>query len=166
MTGSSGDIRGQLVAFRDLGALPPDTDLDEVYRDLGLDQAPVDPTSLTQEQLVGEIQKVIKALLGYGARLPKILMLYVKNLMFLDGAIARLAPNLDILGEFANLSIHMATTYGDDIAADLGLAASDLTVDPEAIKASFGIVDPEVAEITYADLQARRDVIRRRLSGK
>jgi ubiquinone biosynthesis protein len=75
MTGSGGDIRGQLAAFRDLGALPPDTDLDEVFIDLGLDQAPVDPTSLTQEQLVGEIQRVIKALLGYGARLPKILML-------------------------------------------------------------------------------------------
>jgi ubiquinone biosynthesis protein len=166
MTGSSGDIRGQLVAFRDLGALPPDTDLDEVYIELGLDQTPVDPTSMTQEQLVGEIQKVIKALLGYGARLPKILMLYVKNLMFLDGAIARLAPNLDILGEFANLSIHMATTYGDHIAADLGVDATDLTVDPEAIKAQFGIVDPEMAELTYADLQARRDVIRRRLTGK
>jgi ubiquinone biosynthesis protein len=166
MTGSSGDIRGQLVAFRDLGALPPDTDLDEVYLELGLDQAAVDPTSMTQEQLVGEIQKVIKALLGYGARLPKILMLYVKNLMFLDGAIARLAPDLDILGEFANLSIHMATTYGEHIAADLGVATSDLTVDPEAIKASFGIVDPEMAELTYADLQARRDVIRRRLTGK
>jgi ubiquinone biosynthesis protein len=121
---------------------------------------------MTQEQLVGEIQKVIKALLGYGARLPKILMLYVKNLMFLDGAIARLAPNLDILGEFANLSIHMATTYGDHIAADLGVDATDLTVDPEAIKAQFGIVDPEMAELTYADLQARRDVIRRRLTGK
>jgi ubiquinone biosynthesis protein len=166
MTGSGGDIRGQLAAFRDLGALPPDTDLDEVFIDLGLDQAPVDPTSLTQEQLVGEIQRVIKALLGYGARLPKILMLYVKNLMFLDGAIARLAPDLDILGEFANLSIFMATTHGEHIAADMGVDASELRVDPEAIKASFGIVDPEMSTVTYADLQARRDVIRRRLSGQ
>jgi ubiquinone biosynthesis protein len=166
ITGATGDVMGQLTAFRDLGALPPDTDLAEVFRDLGLDQSPVDPTSMSQEQLVGELQRIVKALLGYGARLPKILMLYVKNLMFLDGAIARLAPNLDILGEFANLSIHMATTYGDHIAADLGVATSDLTVDPEAIKASFGIVDPEMSEVTYADLQARRDVIRRRLSGK
>lgn len=49
---------------------------------------------------MSEIQKITKALLGYGARLPKTLMLYVKNLVFLDGAIARLAPELDLLEEF------------------------------------------------------------------
>jgi ubiquinone biosynthesis protein len=166
MTGASGDLMGQLAAFRDLGALPPDTDLEEVFTDLGLDQDPVDPTTMDQEQLVGEIQRVIKALLGYGARLPKILMLYVKNLVFLDGAIASLAPNLDILGEIANLSMHMATTHGERIAADMGVDPSELTVDPEAIKASFGIVDAEVTSVTYADLQARRDTIRRRLAGR
>ena len=44
------------------------------------------------------MQRVVKALLGYGARMPKELMLYVKNMVFLDGAIARLAPDLDMLG--------------------------------------------------------------------
>jgi ubiquinone biosynthesis protein len=140
--------------------------MDEVFIDLGLDQQPVDPTAMSQEQLVGEIQRIIKALLGYGARLPKILMLYVKNLMFLDGAIARLAPDLDILSEFANLSVHMATNFADHIAADMGVDASDIQVDPEAIKAGLGIHDPEVTQLTYADLQARRDVIRRRLTGQ
>ena len=165
ITGATGDIMGQLTAFRDLGALPLDTDLDEVFKELGLDQDPVDPTSMSQEQLLSEIQRIIKALLGYGARLPKILMLYVKNLMFLDGAIARLAPELDILAEFTALSVHMATTYGDQIAADMGVDPADIKVDPEAIKAGFGIVDPDLDRITYADLQARRDVIRKRLAG-
>ncbi len=166
MTGATGDVKGQLAAFRDLGALPIDTDIDEVYRDLGLDQEQIDPTAMTQDQLVGEIQRVIKLLLGYGARLPKILMLYVKNLMFLDGAIARLAPDLDMLSEFSDLSVHMATNFADHIAADMGVDAAELTVDPDAIKASFGIHDPDVTQLTYADLQARRDTIRRRLSGK
>ena len=31
------DVKGQLAALRDLGALPPDTDLDAVIRDLDLD---------------------------------------------------------------------------------------------------------------------------------
>ena len=165
MTGSSGDIMGQLAAFRDLGALPPDTDLEQVFVDLGLDQQPVDPTSLSQDQLVGEIQKIIKALMGYGAKLPKILMLYVKNLVFLDGAIARLAPNLDILGEFVNLSVHMATEHGVQIASEMGMTPGELNVDPEAIKASFGIVDPDMESVTYADLLERRELIRKRLSG-
>ncbi|HKY15853.1 MAG TPA: AarF/UbiB family protein [Microthrixaceae bacterium] len=166
MTGVGGDIRGQLAAFRDLGALPPDTDLDEVFIDLGLDKDPVDPASMDQDQLVGEIQRVIKALLGYGAKLPKILMLYVKNLVFLDGAIARLAPDLDIISEFADLSVHMATHHGELIAADLGMESSEFHVDRDAIKASFGIVDPDVETVTYQDLQKRRDLIRRRLSGQ
>ena len=140
-------------------------DIDDVMKELGLDQAPVDPTTLTQDQLVGEIQKITKALLGYGARLPKILMLYVKNLVFLDGAIARLAPNLDLLNEFAELSTHLAVNYGSQLAAELGVDPRELATDREAIKASFGIVDPEMDTVTYAELQQRRELIRKRLGG-
>ena len=165
LLGAAGDIPGQIAAFRDLGALPADVDIDDVMKELGLDQAPVDPTTLTQDQLVGEIQKITKALLGYGARLPKILMLYVKNLVFLDGAIARLAPDLDLLNEFAELSTHLAVNYGSQLAAELGVDPRELAADREAIKASFGIVDPEMDTVTYAELQQRRELIRKRLGG-
>ena len=50
----------------------------------------------------------MKALLGYGARLPKELMLFVKNMVFLDGAIATLAPDLDLFAEIANISMYFA----------------------------------------------------------
>ena len=83
-----------------------------VIRDLGLDQAPVDPTTLTGDQMVKEVQRVVKGLLGYGARMPKELMLYVKNMVFLDGAIARLAPDLDILAEIAAISVLFAQRHG------------------------------------------------------
>ncbi len=163
LSGAMGDIPGQIGALRDLGALPADTDIDDVISELRLDQQPVDPTSLSQEELVGELQRVIKALLGMGARLPKILMLYVKNLVFLDGAIANLAPDLDLVGEIAMLSTHLAVTHGDRFAAEIGVSAEDFRVDPEAIKAGFGIVDGDMDSVTYRDLQQRRDVIRRRL---
>ncbi len=109
---TTNDLKGQMAALRDLGALPADTDLRAVIRDLGFDQAPVDPTTLSGDQLVKEVQRVVKGLLGYGARMPKELMLYVKNLVFLDGAIARLAPDLDILGEIANISVMFAQRHG------------------------------------------------------
>ena len=38
MTGAVNDIRGQLEAFRDLGALPPDADIDALMRVLKVDQ--------------------------------------------------------------------------------------------------------------------------------
>ncbi|HEX6786581.1 MAG TPA: AarF/UbiB family protein, partial [Acidimicrobiales bacterium] len=59
---TTNDVKGQLAALRDLGALPPDTDLRAVIEDLRLDQPPVDPTTLTGDELVKEVQRVIKAL--------------------------------------------------------------------------------------------------------
>ena len=64
---------------------------------------------------------MVKALLGYGARMPKELMLYVKNMVFLDGAIARLAPDLDILAEIANISMYFAQRHGERLGAELGI---------------------------------------------
>lgn len=163
MAGTMNDVRGQLAALRDLGALPADTDLEAVIHDLGLDKPPVDPTTMSAEELVGEIQRVIKALLGIGARMPKELMLFVKNMVFLDGAIATLAPDLDILGEIAAISMHFATTHGERLAAELGVEPGAYELDLTGVKASFGL-DDSVESMTYRDLQARRAVIRDRLA--
>ena len=133
------DVKGQLAAMRDLGALPPDTDLDAVIRDLRLDQPPVDPTTLTGEELIAEVQRVVKALLGYGARMPKELMLYVKNMVFLDGAIARLAPDLDLLAEIANISMTFAERHGERLGEELGIDPTSVQMDMDGVKASFGV---------------------------
>ena len=96
MGGTINDPKMQLAALRDLGALPADTDLDAVIRDLGIDQPVKDPTTMAPEELLAEIREIIKHLLAYGARFPKVLMLYVKDLLFLDGALATLAPDVDL----------------------------------------------------------------------
>jgi ubiquinone biosynthesis protein len=156
------DLKGQMAALRDLGALPQDTDLRAVIRDLGLDKAPIDPTTLTGDQLVKEVQRVVKALLGYGARMPKELMLYVKNLVFLDGAIARLAPDLDILAEVANISMMFAQRHGERLGRELGIDTVPGEVDLEGVKAGFGL-DPSVERLTHRELQARRALIQHRM---
>jgi ubiquinone biosynthesis protein len=153
----------QLAALRDLGALPADTDLAQVVKDLRLDQAPIDPTTLTAEELVGEVQRIVKALLGYGARMPKELMLYVKNLVFLDGAIARLAPDLDLLGEITNISLYFMKHHGERFARELGMDAVPVDIDLDGVKASLG-VDVSTERLTYRDLQARRELIGKRMA--
>lgn len=157
------DVRGQMAALVDLGALPPDTDIDVVIADLGLDRPPIDPTTLSPEELVREIQRTVKALLGYGARLPKELMLFIKNLVFLDGAIATLAPDLDLFAEIAHIATHFATAHGARIAGDVGVDPRTQQIDLAGMKASFG-VNPAVESLTYKDLQERRAIIRERLS--
>lgn len=161
---TSNDVKGQMRALQDLGALPRDADIVQVIYDLGLDKPPVDPTTLTGEEMLREVQRVVKALLGYGARMPKELMLYVKNLVFIDGAIARLAPDLDILAEVANISLHFATRHGARLGADLGFdAVAGLTdVDLTAVKAGFGL-DQGMERLTHRELQARRALIQHRM---
>ena len=160
--GMMNDPIGQLAAMRDLGALPEDTDLEVVADDLGLRDEVIDPTTLTPEQLTEELQRVVKALLGYGARMPKELMLFVKNMVFLDGAIARLAPDLDLLAEIAHVATYFATTHGAVLASQVGMNVDDYAFDPNGVRAAFG-VDSSVERMTYRELQERRDTIRRRL---
>ena len=155
------DIEAQLSALRDLGALPADADLQAVIRDLRLDQPALDPTSLSGDELVAELRRLVKALLGYGARLPKELMLFIKNMVFLDGAIATLAPDLDLFAEIANVATHFATAHGERLARDIGIDAGAVQVDLTGVKASFGVA-PETEGLTYRELQQRRDVIRAR----
>jgi len=162
LSATTNDMTGQMAALRDLGALPPDTDLAAVISDLRLDQATIDPTTLTGEEMVAEVQRVVKALLGYGARLPKELMLYVKNMVFLDGAISRLAPELDILGEVANISMLFAQRHGERLGREMGVDPNAVEFDMTGVKASLGLED-DVNRITYRELQARRDLIQKRM---
>ncbi|MBI2708997.1 MAG: AarF/ABC1/UbiB kinase family protein [Actinobacteria bacterium] len=159
---STNDLHGQLAAIRDLGALPHDTDLDQVISDLGLDRPGVDPTTMTPEELTSEIQRIIKALLAYGARMPKVLMLFVKNMVFLDGAIATLAPDLDLFAEIAHVSLYFAQTHGERIAAEVGRPLDESQLDLGGFKAMYG-VDQSTEQLTYRELQQRRELIRDRL---
>jgi ubiquinone biosynthesis protein len=159
---TTNDVRGQMAAMRDLGALPADTDLEAVIRDLRLDQPTIDPTTLTGEELVAEVQRVVKALLGYGARLPKELMLYVKNMVFLDGAIARLAPDLDLLSEITKISLMFAERHGERLGRELGIDHTAVEMNMDGVKASFG-VETSTDSLTYRELQARRELIQKRM---
>jgi ubiquinone biosynthesis protein len=162
LAATTNDIPGQMAAMRDLGALPPDTDLEAVIRDLRLDLPPIDPTTLTGEELVNEVQRVVKALLGYGARMPKELMLYVKNMVFLDGAMARLAPDLDLIGEIAKISMMFAERHGERLGRELGIDHTAVELNMDGVKAGFG-VDSNTDSPTYRELQARRELIQKRM---
>jgi ubiquinone biosynthesis protein len=166
MGATTGDIRAQLGALRDLGAFPADTDLDAVSRDLGLDQPLVDPTTLSADELVHQLQDLTKQLLAYGARAPKELMLFVKNMMFLDGAIATLAPDLDILEEIQKVHMEIGARHGERLAMEMGVDPALATVfDAASVKAAMGL-PADVEKLTYRDVQARRELIRSRFEAR
>ncbi len=139
MGGTINDPKLQLAALRDLGALPADTDLDAVIRDLGIDQPVKDPTTMAPEELLAEIRTIIKHLLAYGARFPKVLMLYVKDLLFLDGALATLAPDVDLFQEVTHIAAYFTARYGERIAAEVGIDPRQHGVDLDGMRAQLGV---------------------------
>ena len=91
-------------------------------------------------------------------------MLFVKNMVFLDGAIATLAPDLDL---FAEIAEHLASTSPPATAtASPPTSASTraaIELDLTGVKASFG-VDDDTERLTHRELQERRETIRRNLT--
>jgi ubiquinone biosynthesis protein len=162
MGGSLNDPRLQLSALRDMGAVPPDTDLDALVSDLGLDKPLVDPTTLAPEALLSEVRDLTRRLLEYGAKFPKILMLFVKDLLFVDGSLATLAPDIDLFTEVTEIATYFANRYGDRIAHDIGIDPRERPLDIAGVRAAVG-VSQDVDSLTYRDLQARRELIRRRM---
>ena len=165
MGGSMNDLDVQLGALRDLGALPEDVDLKELIVELGLDQPPIDPTQVDPEELMAQLREVTKALLGYGARMPKELMLFVKNMLFLSSVIGTMAPDVDLFGEVLHISGYFATKHGERIAADVGIDPREHKPDLSGMRASMGITDDRET-ITMRELEERRRIIRERMQGR
>ena len=160
---TANDVTGQVEALRDLGALPADVDIGQLVSDLGLDRPVRDPTAMSADELAAEIRALSAALLGSGARLPKELMLFGKNMLFLNGAMATMAPDVDILGEVVAVTTYFAERHGERIADELGRPDLPATVDLDGVRAALGITEP-VTSVTYRELQARRELIARRMA--
>ncbi|HVF31451.1 MAG TPA: AarF/UbiB family protein [Acidimicrobiales bacterium] len=162
MGGTVNDLHTQLEALRDLGALPPDVDIRQLITELGLDRPPVDPTQMDPDELLAQIREVTKALLGYGAKMPKELMLFVKDMLFLDGALATLAPDLDLFAEITAVATYFAEQHGERIAAEVGFTPDASKIDLDGMRASMGL-SPDVKGITHRELQERRQLIQKRM---
>ncbi len=164
MAAMANDLHTQMEAMRDLGALPHDADIDAVIAELGLEEAVVDPTTMSQEQLLLEVQRLVKAMLGYGAKLPKELMLFTKNMIFLSSMIGHLAPDIDLLGEVQSIAMHFAMNHGAQIAADSGMIVDENAIDLTGVKASLGL-EADVDSLTWVELRERRALIVKRMGG-
>jgi ubiquinone biosynthesis protein len=83
-------------------------------------------------------------------------------MVFLDGAIARLAPDLDIIGELTSISMTFMQRHGMRLAQELGVNPDDIEIDMGSLKAGLGVSE-STETLTYRQLQERRDLINRRM---
>ncbi len=158
------DHKAVLKGYQELGALPKDTDLDQFLAEVPLDRPLVDPTTDDAEQMMGEMRRVTKALVAHGLRLPKEIVLFMKDFLFLDASISQLAPDLNLLAEFSFISAYFATTYGEAISRQLGIDPGVMGFDPQALLTAVG-KDPEAETLTPRELKAQRAEVREKLAG-
>jgi ubiquinone biosynthesis protein len=96
-----------------------------------------------------------KALLGSGAKLPKALMLWAKNVVFIDAAIGEIAPECDVLAVLGDVAMKFVMQHGATLAGQLG---REVVVEERAIRTSLG-VDAEITSMTWKELSERRALI-------
>ena len=92
-------------------------------------------------------------------------MLYAKNMLFFDGAVAELAPDLDMLAEFVRIYGHFAENHGAAIAGQIGFDPSQTRVDLVGLKASIGL-SQDVESVTHRELIERRKAVQEKLEGQ
>jgi ubiquinone biosynthesis protein len=163
--GTTNDVAAQVDALRTLGALPRDAATEQVVRDLGLDRPAQDMTLLSADELTAQIRDLTRQLLAYGVRMPKELMLFVKDLLFLDGAVATMAPEIDLLGEVAVIAAYFAQHHGMRIAEEVGVDVRTTPIDLDGLRASMGL-SADTQSLTYRELQRRRQILRSKLEGE
>jgi ubiquinone biosynthesis protein len=111
------DIQNQLDGLRDFGAIPPDTDVAALTATLeALEEQQPHPETVTHEQLVEGMGQVMRVLVTHGFRLPKDLVLFFKNLLYLNGLAATLAPDLNLLGEVDPIFQYFAAKYTSELS--------------------------------------------------
>jgi ubiquinone biosynthesis protein len=88
--------------------------------------------------------------------------LFVKNMLFLNGAMASMAPDVDILGEILAVVTYFTEHHGERIAREVGFEVTADTIDLDGYRAAMGFTE-EADAITFRDLQERRELIAKRL---
>lgn len=158
LNGISGNWRGQMEALKTLGAVPMDSDIEELGLLLNLDAPPLDPLAVDPTELAEELQRLAKALLANGAALPRALMLWAKNLILLDQSVAVLDPDWDLVGEITALFGRFYSKWATELSEVLG---KPLELSVEAVATSLAL-PPGTDRMTWSEMRTRREKIARR----
>ncbi|MCL5047888.1 MAG: AarF/UbiB family protein [Firmicutes bacterium] len=159
------NVTNQVIALQDLGAFRSDISTEQIIKDLRLDEPAQDVTEMSAKELTAQLKELTKQLLDYGAHIPKELMLFVKNMLFLDSAVGNLAPEIDIFQEFTSIAMYFATHHSGYIAEQTGIIMQKDAITAEGLKSSLGL-SQDIEKLTYKDIQQRREIMRKKFQSK
>jgi ubiquinone biosynthesis protein len=113
---AASDARGQIEALRDFGAIPPGADVAALTQELGDELARLDlrlEGAVTFERLGDTVGRQLRILTRNGFRMPKDLILFFKNLLYLSSFAASIAPDADVLEVVERAFAQLGSGDGD-----------------------------------------------------
>lgn len=157
LVSSGGTNRDKLEAFQALGGFPPDADLGQVEALLANIESKKEQA--TEEDMATATREFLAVVVRLGARIPKELFLFVRGILYLNGALAALGGEIDLATAFGDATLHLADRHGEQLAEEAG-------VDPEQMRQQaagqrarmrqeLGL-DDEDKPITFKDVKAAR----------
>jgi ubiquinone biosynthesis protein len=158
----TGDVESQVVGIKDLGAFPEDADIGLLINEFQLERNNFDPLELSEEEFIDEFRGLIKGLLAEGARIPKELMLFVKNFAYLSSVMQELDPDMDLLNEFLEVASAFFGRNGVRVATEIGFSLSADDVSDITFRRVAGIRE-NVPSLTWKELGERRNSLMDRM---
>jgi ubiquinone biosynthesis protein len=117
------DFGGQVAAVAELGALPPGIDLAPLVRQFAEESAVMleavnrPLNQLDFGMLTAQVARATRLLAEHRFRQPTELVLFCKNLLYLNGLCNAFAPDINLMAEIAPVFLYFQTKYPKEIAA-------------------------------------------------
>lgn len=159
----TGDLQSQIAGMIDLGAFGPGSNPERVIADLRLDRPGFDPLELTEDEFTAEFRALISGLLANGARIPKELMLFIKNFAYLCSVTSELEPEMEVLAQFERIASSFFARNGVRMATEIGFSPAPDDVDERIIRQAMGI-SPKHERVTWRLIRGRRENLKSRVS--
>jgi ubiquinone biosynthesis protein len=113
MAVTTNDYAAMVRALRSFGSVPRDVDVDELAATIAELYEPFVQGGVVIAQLGELMDTLIRAMVRHRVRMPRELVLLTKQMLYLEGAAATLAPDADLLQEQTLIYSTLMTKYPD-----------------------------------------------------
>lgn len=113
MAVTTNDYAAMVRALRSFGSVPHDVDVADLAATIQELYEPFVQGGVVTAQLGELMDTLIRSMVRYRVRIPRELVLLTKQMLYIEGAAATLAPDADLLGEQTLIYSTLMTKYPD-----------------------------------------------------
>lgn len=120
------DATGQITAMQHFGAIPAEADVAAIAAQLQVELDRLDlrlDGAVTFDRLGDTLGRLLRVLAANGFAMPKDLVLFFKNLLYLGAFAAAISPETDLFAQITRILGEISTDHADELTALLAGAA-------------------------------------------